>query len=353
MSRPRQTKRNLPPYVYFAKGRWFHREYIRNGRIGRETKLASEGATDKEIWNAYLEFIGTADKGGTLYWLGNEYFKSPYFDRRAPSTQREYKRYFHNLVNTDLKDGRKFGDLRLSQITPGVIRKYMDLRVKSAPVMANRELEFLSVVFSFGYERDYLRQNPARGVKPHPESPRKRYVTDEEYAAVYEKAPDYIQIAMEFAYLCRLRRIEIIGPDPGDIDPSRPPAHEGLQRKHVLQEGLRVIRAKGSKEQIIAWTLRLRAAVEAARSLPGPASTTFLLHNKQGQKIRKRAFASAWQRTMSRAIDEEAINAFTFHDLKAKGVSDFVGDKAKASGHKSLRMTAVYDRKVDVIESTR
>ena len=40
-------------------------------------------------------------------------------------------------------------------------------------------------------------------------------------------------------------------------------------------------------------------------------------------------------------------------DLKAKGVSDFDGDKKKASGHKSEAMVAVYDRKITEIESTR
>jgi integrase len=353
MSRPRKTNRNLPPYVYFAKGRWFHREYLGDGRQGRETKLTGRDATDKEIWNSYLEKIGTADKGGTLKWLGQEYLQSNYFSRRAPNTQRGYKRYFDHIVDTTLRDGRQFGDLKLAQVSPGVIRKYMDVRTKSAPIIANRELEFLSVIFSYGYERDYVRLNPAKGVKPNPESPRKRYVTDEEYAAVYDVAPDYIQIGMEFAFLCRLRRAEIIGPDPADIDASRPPNYEGLQRKHILDDGLRVVRAKGSKEQIISWTPRLQKAVDRAKALPGPSSAVFLLHNSKGQKIRKRAFASAWQRTIKKAVAASGIETFTFHDLKAKGVSDFDGDKAKASGHRSLRMVDVYDRKIDTVASTK
>ena len=43
---------------------------------------------------------------------------------------------------------------------------------------------------------------------------------------------------------------------------------------------------------------------------------------------------------------------FSFHDLKAKGVSDFTGDKKKASGHKSQRMVDIYDRKRIEIEAT-
>ena len=43
---------------------------------------------------------------------------------------------------------------------------------------------------------------------------------------------------------------------------------------------------------------------------------------------------------------------FSFHDLKATGVSDFEGDKKKASGHKSERMVNVYDRKRIEVDAT-
>ena len=54
---------------------------------------------------------------------------------------------------------------------------------------------------------------------------------------------------------------------------------------------------------------------------------------------------------MKKAV-ECGIERFTFQDLKAKGVSDFDGDKKKASGHKSEAMVAVYDRKITEIEPT-
>jgi integrase len=177
-------------------------------------------------------------------------------------------------------------------------------------------------------------------------------VTDEEYTAVYERAGGYIRLAMEFAYLCRLRRVEIIGPNPADITPEGS-QHTGIIREHVLDEGLRVIRSKGSKEQIIAWTPRLRAAVDMAKTLPGAISTKYLIHNQQGQRIRVHAFESAWRRAVKKAVKETGIETFHFHDLKAKGVSDFDGDKMKASGHKSLKMVAVYDRKVEVVAPTK
>jgi hypothetical protein len=51
-------------------------------------------------------------------------------------------------------------------------------------------------------------------------------------------------------------------------------------------------------------------------------------------------------------VSREA-GAIHFHDLKAKGVSDFEGDKWQASGHMSPRMVTVYHRKIDRVASTR
>ncbi len=44
---------------------------------------------------------------------------------------------------------------------------------------------------------------------------------------------------------------------------------------------------------------------------------------------------------------------FTFHDLKAKGVSDFEGNKQDASGHKTLAQVATYDRKKKEVKPTK
>lgn len=47
-------------------------------------------------------------------------------------------------------------------------------------------------------------------------------------------------------------------------------------------------------------------------------------------------------------LDED--KHFTFHDLKARGITDH---KDKHGGHKSEKMRAVYDRLPDYIAATR
>jgi len=51
-------------------------------------------------------------------------------------------------------------------------------------------------------------------------------------------------------------------------------------------------------------------------------------------------------------VSESGVESFTFHDLKAKGVSDFDGDKKAASGHRSEAMVSIYDSKRKFVDAT-
>ena len=56
---------------------------------------------------------------------------------------------------------------------------------------------------------------------------------------------------------------------------------------------------------------------------------------------------------MKMALEKGLKERFTFHDLKAKGVTDFDGDKQKAAGYRSVQMPDVYNRKPEKTPSTR
>ena len=44
---------------------------------------------------------------------------------------------------------------------------------------------------------------------------------------------------------------------------------------------------------------------------------------------------------------------FTFHDIKARAISDYQGNKQEFSGHKSPDQVATYDQKVKVMDSLK
>jgi integrase len=257
-------------------------------------------------------------------------------------SQAEYQRCHHQVLSHKLANGKVFGDVGAGSITPGTIVKYLDKRGEKAPVRANGEIAYLSVVFSWAYARDMVKLNPVKGVERLPERPRTRYVEHEEYAAVYRRAltkvkATYLAPAMELAYLMRLRPVEA----------------RRLKKSDCIPEGIYARRLKGSREQIIEWSARLQAAVAAA-DIPSPVGSVYVLHDRAGQPITQSAFDSAWGTLMTECLRSgDLLQRFHFHDLKAKGVSDFEGDKQQAAGHKSPQMAAVYDRKIHRIKPTK
>lgn len=136
------------------------------------------------------------------------------------------------------------------------------------------------------------------------------------------------------------------------------------EETHILEEGIFTDRSKGSNNEITAWSPRLRKAVDDARRLSNPTAPDRLKDRPLfkgptggpiGTSARKSAFTRARKKAMEVGleIDGEFVKLkelFTYHDIKAKGVTDH---ENKESGHKSKKMQAVYNRKPDIIKSTR
>lgn len=56
------------------------------------------------------------------------------------------------------------------------------------------------------------------------------------------------------------------------------------------------------------------------------------------------------------ATDTAGIEGCTFHDLKAKGISDYEGtleEKRHTAGHSSIKQTASYDRKIQIVKPVK
>jgi hypothetical protein len=76
-----------------------------------------------------------------------------------------------------------------------------------------------------------------------------------------------------------------------------------------------------------------------------------LISRSYPREIRRAEHFSA-AREAAKLKFPELLFDFTFHDLKAKGVSDLEGDlyeKRAITGHKNVEQTAAYDRKIVVV----
>ncbi len=301
-----------------------------------------------EIKRAVIQARLDADqklvKREDMNWLFDQYQNSPQCAALAVKTR----------TNDEIRLKRLrlvFGQMMPSRVTSGHIRAYMDKVGETAQASANRDHGYLGRVFSWAKERNMVSHHPVRDVKKFSEQARDRYVEDWEYDLVYQVALNstypWIAPMMEFAYLCRMRAGEVRALD---------------KRRHLLADGVLVERGKGSKSEITLWSDRLRAAVSLAEQVCGSprlTDSTPLFASRTGGFISDTAYKSAWRRVRQKAMEDGAmingvrsrlIEPFNFHDLKAKGVTDH---ETKASGHKSKKMQAIYDRKPELIKSTR
>lgn len=330
----RKQDGQLPPYVYRKRDSWIWRPYLgrENGRTiwGQTVYLCPVDSPMSVLFAAYERAIG--QERGTIRWLLKKYNESPQFKQLGARTQRDYEDYARRICGRKGR-GKDFGDVELAHVTKRTIRQYLD--TYPAPIAANRHIQYLKAAWNWALERiDGVPENPCMGVRLNKQAPRDRYVSQEEYEAFLATVSGYIPLFCELSYLCRARWSEVAR----------------LTENDALEDGLRVIRGKGSKGELTEWTPRLQAALEACRAYnadaPTPISGALLIHNKQGKAIKQNAFQTAWGRAM-RAWEAAGNERFTFHDLKAAGYSD---QEVQDAGHLSPRMHGVYDRKLRVVK---
>lgn len=327
----------LPPRVY--RGKSGYEYHPKTGGAVLLLPLPKDGIETESlkaaVWAAYAKAKELPPSVSDINALMAAYHGSPQFSALGKLTQKDYLQYSKRI-------SRVFGHMMPRDIKPPHIRAFMDaLAGQGKVVTANRHHSYMSILFGWGIERSWCEVNPAKQVRKFRETARSRYIEDWEFELVLEVARKssypYLAPMMEIAYMCRARSIEM----------------RALTEAEILPEGVYLKRAKGSISEITGWSDRLRKAVAEARSLFPNAPISMkrpLFHSKTGAAIPTESFKTAWGRVMREAMVSGLSERFTFHDIKAKGVSDH---DSKASGHRSKKMQAVYDRKPGIVSPTK
>lgn len=325
MGRPRKDPKDkhLPPRV--TKNRYSY-VWKPKGTKQSVTLAPITGTSMSRLWARYEEEKAKRSDVMTFSKLWKLFTSSPAFAELAPRTQTDYRSYEKNLVPV-------FGNMRADDIKIEMVRIYMDKRGQRSINQANQELGGMSRVFSWGYERGYVKGNPCKGVRKFSLKARDVYVTDEEYQAIYEEAAPALRVGMEISYLCAARVSDVLS----------------LKWSQVSEEGIFIQQGKTGTKQIKVWTERLHNAIELAKTLGG--RETVICSSKK-TKYSKSGFNDLWE-TAREAAGKKLDRKLpcTFHDLKAKGISDYEGsskDKQLFSGHKTESQVVIYDRKVKI-----
>lgn len=359
----------LPAAIYFdhrGSGIWYSSHRDEDGKQ-RRRNLAPADATLAEL-HRIMDEVSNTDRD-TLRYLCQQFHESRKFIDLAKRTQEDYCYCRDVLVNQPTRMGKPLGDLAVRRFSPALIQRLVDkIAGEGTPAKAAHVLRYLRRLLQWGRNRGigHLDSNPAQGVEAPAERKQRRLPAVHVMETLIDRAkafgrlhrnepgscPRYLSIVMELAYLCRLRGIEVVT----------------LTDANELAEGVQTNRRKGSRDNIVRWTPRLRAvwddakayrsAIWTSRSFPVPIHPERrpLIVASHGMSLSKSGLDTAWQRFITKAVEAGVLpeeQRFGLHDLKRRGITDTPGtraDKQEASGHRGQAMLDIYDLSLPVVD---
>lgn len=253
--------------------------------------------------------------------------------QHSPNTQKDYAWHLQRLRAV-------FGHMLVTDVKPRHVGRFLD--VKEGKVSRNRSAAVLSAAFTKAVGRWYMcDRNPCIGVERNGTRPRDRYINDDEFEAVRSIQPPHMQIAMDLALLTGQRQGDLLN----------------LTWAHVLPHGIYFRQGKTGKKLIVEMTPALEAVLLRSRRLDTGMARYHLVRTLDGSPFTSEGFRANWQRYMRIALARGKIRSrFTFHDIRAKCVSDTsnITDAMHRAGHTSMQMTrSVYDRNARRVSALR
>lgn len=313
--RPRKINRHLPPCVYHRHGSYW---LVKGGKwtnLGKSlpAALAAYGRSLTEPTGEMPQLIEDA-YGHIVKGV-------------APSTKAQYRIAARKLKGI-------LAEFSPSQVTQ---RDIAQIRLSFAhqPNMTNRMLSFLRMVFDYALDMDLVENNPCVGGRRLVEAKRKRYITDEEYRAIYRQAGPRLQCIMDLLYLTAQRPIDVLK----------------IRRANLTEDGILFQQQKTDASLLVRWSPELRAVVERCKGLGKNVHALTLLYGRSGKAPDYRSIKLQWDQARSKA----GIMDAQLRDLRAKSLTDAKRqglDAQVLAGHVSATMTERYIRLRDVPVAT-
>ncbi|WPC29738.1 integrase [Pseudomonas moraviensis] len=356
----------LPAAIYFDhrnSGVWYTLHRDENGKQRRQN-VAPADVSLAEL-HRIMEEASNVDRG-TLRYVCEQFHLSDRYKKLAPKTHDDYCYSRNVLLGIPTKLGKPLGDLAVKKFSSALVQRIIDrIADEGTPSKAAHALRYLRRVLQWGRNRGFLEANPALGIEAPIERKQRRLPRLNVMDVLIDRAtargrlarnepggcPEYLASVMELAYLCRLRGIEVVT----------------LSDANELAEGILTNRRKGSRDNIVRWTPRLRAVWNRAKAIrakiwerrktaiPMSPSKRFIIVASHGGPLRKSSLDTAWQRFITLVISDGIIDAedrFALHDLKRRGITDTSGtraEKQEASGHRDPKMMDIYDLSIPTV----
>lgn len=327
MSRPRTTNKHLPKYVTVIHGAyWFRAPKQRPVRI-------CETGNDQALWKFML---ARAEPSGPIVTMADLFdrFVKEVVPELAARTQVEYHRMIRKLRLV-------YGHMRPADVEPrdvGALLADQNL----GRISANKHVAVLSTVFSKAMGKWYVdgvTRNPCFKVERNQKKKRDRYITDQEFEAFRSICGPRIQIAMDLALLTYQRQGDLLD----------------LKWENVWPEGIRFRQGKTGKRLFVKMSPRLEAVLVRSKAMAPQLPREYVVKRQNGRRYTRDGFRAMWQRHMRQYVKSGGTR-FTFHDIRAKAVSDSetLQKAFEGAGHSDMAMTrGTYDRGERKVEPLR
>lgn len=236
-----------------------------------------------------------------------------------PHTQRNYTQYVALLEAV-------FCHVAIDSVRPRDIAEYLRVRGEASKVRANREKALFSTIFNHARSWGYTdATNPCFGIKGFKVKARDRYVSDEEYLAVWSVSHPTVQDAMDLSLLTGQRPADVLK----------------ILISDIAGGTLQVAQNKTGKKLRISIEGQLAEVIDRIMSQPRNAASRFLLQDSNSQGLNYTTLRSRFDKAR-----KAAGVSFQFRDLRAKAATD-TEDLAHAQsllGHRNRSTTEIYTR---------
>lgn len=235
-----------------------------------------------------------------------------------PKTQKEWRRCIGILKAT-------FVDMRVADIRPHHLATMRD-RMRDRPGIANRMLTIMRTIFGYGKEWGYVHSNPGDDIGGIKTEARTRYLSDAEFNAIRAAAPPGAAAAMGISYITGLRIGDVLK----------------LTVRDVGDDGLVVRQEKNKVTGKYPMTPDMKAALDLAKK-GRKVGSLYLISRRDGKPYTYFGFRSIYDRACKRA----KVSDTTFHDIRAKAITDAENGGREAQSfslHKTKAQADAYVR---------
>jgi integrase len=310
LGRKRTRNFDLPPHMAMKGGSFY---YVCNGKPRVWIPLGTDRAKALRLW---AEHEAGPQVGLSVGDLVQRYIDRS--DELTPGSRKQYQSFQRALAEAF--------PIPASQLSAQHVALWRDLpSQRNRKTYVNGCLAVLRAACTLGAEQGLSSPLAVRGWTL---KARDRYLTDEEYIAIRERAPEWLQIAMDLGYATASR--------PSDI----------LSLKwSMVGESLDLRQQKTTQRISFSMTEELRAILQRARARPLLGLT--VIANARGRPVTKGMLGAAW-----RAACQAAGVVAQFRDIRAKAATDAKKggqDYQKLLGHANPAMSERYIKRREAV----